>query len=165
MPQAKDSAVRAWAVLKAGLVVVGAVTLEWAAPLSGGEGGWDLGWALCCRAALWAAVTAGFAWRTTREESGLARGAEAQEGRLDATGGGAAERISLDAAELRHQILSPLSAVFGFLELLRDERQAGALTEQQRGYVNAMHEAMQEALTAIEERAGGMIQGAAARTD
>ena len=55
--------------------------------------------------------------------------------------------------DLRHDLLSPLSAVFGFLELLRSGR-GGELSVQQRAYVDCMGDALAEALVKINATVG-----------
>lgn len=75
------------------------------------------------------------------------------------TGGSETQR-----RDLRHEMLSPLSAVFGFLELLREGR-GGTLTAQQKVYVECMHEALKEALDKIDATVGELAGRATRAAD
>jgi len=79
------------------------------------------------------------------EEAGAPAGPPGTESHGDT---GMCDPTSLMASQLRHEVLSPLSAVFGFLELLR-EGKCGALSSQQQLYIEHMHDALQEALSVI----------------
>jgi len=68
------------------------------------------------------------------------------------------------AARIRHDVLSPLSAAVGFVELLQ-EGKGGALSPRQKLYADSLFGAFQKALSAINAIADSLPDGAPTQGD